>query len=365
MRAAADVVQDVLPVTAMNKERVNGKKVYIGLSGGVDSSAAACILKEAGAELTAFTLKLWKDDKYGKITEIEKASETAELLGIPHVVFDLSDEFYKYVITDFGNEYMSGRTPNPCVVCNKHIKFGKVFDLIPDDALLATGHYSSVVFDNGVYKIKKSADSRKDQTYMHYNLTQEKLARIVFPLGDKTKDESREIALKYNLPCHSVKDSQDICFIKNTGYKDFLKNELGIVSKEGNFVNDKGEPIGKHKGICEYTVGQRKGLGVSFGKPVFVTSINPSDNTVTLGESGSEFTKKIFVRDFNFIYENLTEPKKYDIKVRYSQNTVRGTVKPSGDIAEIEFDEPVRAAAPGQSAVFYEGDFLAGGGVII
>ena len=341
-----------------------GKKVYLGLSGGVDSSAAACILKEGGADVTAFTLKLWQNDKYGEITEIERAKSTAALLKIPHRVFDLSEEFHQFVITSFGEEYKKGRTPNPCVVCNKHIKFGKVFELIPEDAYIATGHYSSVVFEDGVYKIKKSKDAKKDQTYMHYNLTQDKLKRIIFPLSDKTKDEVREIARAYNLSCFNDKESQDICFIKNNGYKEFLKNELGIISEEGNFINEKGEPVGRHKGICEYTVGQRKGLGVSFGKPVFVTSINPVNNTVTLGEAGSEYTEIITVKDFNFIYENLKEPKKFDVKVRYSQNTVPATVIPDGDKLTVKFDSPVRAAAPGQSAVFYEGEYLAGGGII-
>ncbi len=347
----------------MNNQFLN-KKVYLGLSGGVDSSAAACILKEGGAFVTAFTLKLWNDDKYGEITEIKRAKEVAHALSIPHIVFDLSCDFHKSVITAFGEEYKKGRTPNPCVVCNKYIKFGKVFELIPEDAYVATGHYSSVICENGIYKIKKSKDAKKDQTYMHYNLTQDKLKRIIFPLSDKTKDEAREIVKAHNLSCHQDKESQDICFIKNCGYKEFLKNELGITSKEGNFINEKGEPIGRHKGICEYTVGQRKGLGVAFGKPMFVTSINPADNTITLGEAGSEFKESIRVKNFNYIYENLKEPKKLDVKVRYSQNTVPALVIPEKDELLIKFDYPVRAAAPGQSAVFYEGEYLYGGGVI-
>lgn len=362
-QAATDAAQAVQAVTAMNNILKN-KKVYLGLSGGVDSSAAACILKEQGADVTAFTLKLWRENKYGEITEIKRAKETADALGIPHVVFDLSDEFYKYVIEYFGREYKNGRTPNPCVMCNKHIKFGKVFELIGEDAFVATGHYSGVVFENGVYKIKKSKDSKKDQTYMHYNLTQDKLKRIIFPLSSKTKEEAREIVKAYGLSCCNDKESQDICFIKRSGYKEFLKNELGIVSKEGDFINEQGEPIGRHKGICEYTVGQRKKLGVAFGKPVFVTAINPKNNTVTLGEGGSEFVTSIEVKDFNFIYEDLKEPKKYDVKVRYSQNTVPALVTLQNDTLLVEFDFPVRAAAPGQSAVFYEGDYLAGGGVI-
>ena len=342
---------------------LKGKKVYIGLSGGVDSSAAACILKDAGADVTGFTLKLWRDNRYGDITEIKRAKEAADTIGIPHIVFDLSDDFYKYVIAPFGEEYMLGQTPNPCIFCNKHIKFGKVFSLVPEDAFVATGHYSSVVFENGLYKIKKPKDSKKDQTYMHYNLTQKDLKRIIFPLSDKTKEESRNIARINGLSCHNDKDSQDICFIKNSGYKEFIKNELSVISKEGDFLDVNGKVIGKHRGISEYTIGQRKGLG-AFGKPMFVTSINPKDNTVTLGEAGSEFVKSIKVKDYNFIYDDLNEPKSLDIKVRYSQNTERGLVSKKDGILYIEFENPVRAAAPGQSAVFYDGDYLFGGGII-
>ena len=340
------------------------KKVYAGLSGGVDSAVCAKLLIDEGYDVTAFTLKLWNDDRFGEITEIGRASEVASHLGIPHEVFNLSDEFYKYVVSPFGEEYMKGRTPNPCVVCNKYIKFGKVFDLIPEDAFVATGHYSSVVFEDGVYKIKKAKDIKKDQTYMHYNLTQDNLKRIIFPLASKTKDEVREIAKEIGLSCHSDKDSQDICFIKNKGYKEFLKDELSLSFTPGKFVDVNGNVLGEHKGICEYTVGQRKGLG-AFGKPMFVNSINPMENTVVLGEAGTEFTNEIKVKDFNFIYEIPAEPRMLDVKVRYSQKTEKGKLIHEGDILRIEFETPVRAAAPGQSAVFYDGEYLYGGGIII
>lgn len=340
-------------------------KVYIGLSGGVDSAVAAYLLKKEGYEVKGFTLKLWKNDRFGEITELERAEKAAKALDIPHEVFDLSEEFEKTVIENFKSEYASGRTPNPCVVCNKYIKFGKVFDLVPEDSYVATGHYSKVVCEDGLYKIKRSADLRKDQTYMHYNFSQRELSRVLFPLGDYTKEQVRAIAEELNLPSASSKDSQDICFIKDMGYKEFLYKHFEITDEEGDFLDCEGNIIGRHKGILSYTVGQRKGLGASFGKPMFVTRIDAGRNAVILGEAGNEFTDEIKVRDFNFIYRTPTEPESFGIKVRYSQYEAIGTLYPSEDALTVKFEKPVRAAAPGQSAVFYEGEYLFGGGIII
>lgn len=340
-------------------------KVYIGLSGGVDSSVAAWLLKEKGYEVTGFTLKLWRDDRFGEISEIEAAAKSAAFLGIPHTVFDLSDEFEKTVIGDFKREYRAGRTPNPCIVCNKHIKFGKVFELVPEEAYVATGHYSKIVYENGLFKIKRSADPKKDQTYMHYNFTQKELSRVIFPLGDYTKEQVRKIAERVKLPSAASKDSQDICFIRDIGYKEFLEKHFGVTDCEGDFLDTSGKVIGRHKGILSYTVGQRKGLGASFGKPMFVTAVDVENNTVTLGEAGEEFTEEIKVRDYNFIYRTPTEPECFGVKVRYSQFETMGVVIPGKDYLTVKFKSPVRAAAPGQSAVFYEGDYLFGGGIIV
>lgn len=346
------------------------KKVLLGVSGGVDSSVAAYLLQKQGYEVTGFTLKLWRDEIYGKTGFIGDAREVCRVLGIPHIVLDYSEEFRKTVIQNFRSEYELGRTPNPCVVCNKFIKFGKVFEQMyqMNYDYVATGHYSKVFYDekSGRYLIRKSSAHTKDQTYMHYNLSQEQLKHTLFVLGDYDKSQVRSIAAEAGLPTAGKKDSQEICFIENDDYIDFLKKQFGITGEPGNFIDETGNILGEHRGIIHYTIGQRKGLGIAFGQPMFVTEINAADNTVTLGRKGMEYRKEFVIRDTNFIpFDFLEEPQRFWGKVRYSQKEQPALLTPLSDKrVMVTFDEPQRAVTPGQSAVFYDGDILVGGGVI-
>lgn len=342
----------------------------MGVSGGVDSSVAAYLLQQQGYEVTGFTLKLWRDEVYGKMDFIEDAREVCRVLGIPHIVLDYSEEFRKTVIENFKTEYEKGRTPNPCIVCNKNIKFGKVFEQMEQMHYdyVATGHYSKVFYDetSGRYLIRKSSAQTKDQTYMHYNLSQQQLAHTLFVLGDYDKQQVREIAAQAGLPTAGKKDSQEICFIENDDYIDFLNKQFGITGTPGNFIDETGKVLGRHQGIIHYTIGQRKGLGIAFGQPMFVTAINAADNTVTLGEKGAEYREEFVIRDTNFLpFDTLEKPTRFMGKVRYSQKEQPALLTPLSDKrVKVVFDEPQRAVTPGQSAVFYDGDILVGGGVI-
>ncbi len=350
------------------------KKVMLGMSGGVDSSVAAYLLKEEGYDVVGVTLQLCPEntdsDGCNSSLAVRDAKKVAEKLGISFYVFDFKDLFDKKVIEYFTDEYLNGRTPNPCIACNKHIKFDAMLKKADEMGIdyIATGHYATVEYDDVSkrYLLKKSKTDAKDQTYVLYNLTQDKLSRILMPLGEYEKDEIRHIAEKIGIDVANKPDSQEICFVADNDYAGFIERRVGKVFPEGDFLDVNGNVIGKHRGIVHYTVGQRKGLG-AFGKPMFVVKVDAQNNTVILGEKGTEYKEYLVADNANFIsFDTLTEPVKVKCKVRYNQKEVPCTVYPyeNGKI-KVEFDNPQRAVTPGQSVVFYDGDVVVGGATIL
>ncbi len=344
------------------------EKVLVAMSGGVDSSAAAAMLIEQGYDVSGAIMKLWQEGQYfeGVNEDIENAQIVAEKLGIEFYIFDFSEKFAKEVVTPFCKEYIEGKTPNPCVFCNKHLKFGAFFDKAMEMGFdyVATGHYAQVVFENNTYNLH-CQHGAKDQSYVLYNLNQDILSHLLLPVGGLEKDIIREYAKKAGLPTFDKPDSQEICFIPDNDYAKFLENR-GCSTPIGDFVNKDGEIIGKHKGIMHYTIGQRKGLG-SFGSPKFVLSLNAENNQIVLGENDDLFTTTLMCDNVNFIDGRaLAEPLSAEIKIRYSAKAEKGTITPLEDGKyRVDFDTPVRAITPGQSAVFYDGDIILGGGKII
>ncbi len=345
------------------------KKVLVAMSGGVDSSAAAAMLIEKGYDVSGAIMKLWQNGQYfdGVNEDIENARIVANTLGINFHVFDFSKEFESQVVSPFCNEYIKGKTPNPCVFCNKHLKFGAFFEKAMEMGFdyVATGHYAKVIQDEkGKYTLH-CKQGAKDQSYVLYNLNQDILSHLLLPVGGLEKDVIREYAKKAGLPTFDRPDSQEICFIPDKDYARFLSSR-GYNTPVGDFVNQQGDVMGKHKGIMHYTVGQRKGLG-AFGSPKFVLSINGENNQVVLGENDDLFTTILMCDNVNFLDGRiLTEPLNAGIKIRYSAKAEAGTISPLEDGKyRVDFDTPVRAVTPGQSAVFYDGDILLGGGKIL
>ena len=344
----------------------------LGMSGGVDSSVSAAVLLHQGYDVTGVTLDLIdKNSPCHKFAckAISNAKSVANQLGMEHMCIDLSAKFSEYVIKDFISCYINGFTPNPCVRCNKYIKFGAMFEIAKNLGFdyIATGHYANIEYEDvkNRFLLKKS-QSKKDQSYFLYNLKQEHLARTIFPIGNREKSETRLIAQKYGLPTASNEDSQEICFIKDEKYTDFIYRNSGLEPKYGNFIDVNGNIIGTHRGVINYTIGQRKKLGMSFGKPMFVTDINSQDNTITLAEADEMSIKGLILKDVSFTYiQNLKEKIKVEIKTRYRSTPVPATVKPiRPEMVEVRFEYPHKCAAPGQSAVFYDGDIVIGGGII-
>jgi len=339
-------------------------RIMLGMSGGVDSSVAALLLKNSGADVVGVTLRLTKDDN-GE--NAEDAAAVAKALDIPHITYDLQADFKKTVTDYFVQEYQCGRTPNPCVVCNKAIKFGKMLDIAKEHNcdFIATGHYAKVEKDDksGLYSLKKASCAEKDQTYFLYTLTQEKLSKILMPLGSYEKDEVRALADQFQLVSAKKRDSQDICFIPDGDKNRYLKQFLPEMP--GNFVDINGNVLGTHKGIFHYTVGQRKGLGIAFGKPMFVLAIHAQNNTIVLGEAGSEFSKRCLVTDCNFLpFDAAPDGFECMCKVRYSAKETPCRLEKTKQGYHVRFSAPQRAITPGQAAVFYVEDTVIGGGTI-
>ena len=348
------------------------KTVIIGMSGGVDSSVAAYLLKEQGYNVIGVTMDTAiegiNDDKMQET--VNDAKRVADMLGIEHVVLNFRDEFKEKVVNYFIDEYMNGRTPNPCNVCNRTIKWQMLLNMFEkfNADFVATGHYARIdKLDNGRYAIRNSITANKDQTYALYNLTQEQLEKTIMPVGEYTKDEIRKIAEKIGLFVASKPDSQDICFIPDKDYNSFIEKYSGKSSVEGNFVDVTGNIIGKHKGITNYTIGQRKGLGIAMGHPVFVTEIRKASNEVVIGENDDLFKTEVMVTDFNFM--GISEEdidREFIGKIRYSHKGTRCHLKKVDENKYLcIFDEAVRAATPGQALVIYDGEYVAGGGTLI
>ncbi len=352
-----------------NIEIMKPEKIAIGMSGGVDSSVAASLLQKSGYEVIGITMILWDSDQ----SAIDDAKRVCKKLGIEHCCVDFREEFKAMVIDYFVEEYQNGRTPNPCIVCNRFLKFDamqKYAEMLGADKI-ATGHYAKIEFDekSGRYLLKQANSYAKDQTYALYSLTQEQLSKTIMPLGElESKDETREIAKSLGLNVADKADSMEICFIPDRDYVRFIERYSGKKCKPGDFVDTEGNVLGRHSGIINYTIGQRKGLGVTFGKPMFVTKIDAENNKVVLGEKGTEFSKELTANKLNFIpFENLAEPIEVVAKVRYSAKPANATVIPVGDdLVSVVFDAPQRAVTPGQAVVFYDKTDMSviGGGII-
>ena len=337
------------------------RRIFVGMSGGVDSAVSVLLLREQGFEVGGATMLLQPCG----FAEAEDAERSAMTLGICFYCFDWQAEFRRQVIEPFETVYHQGGTPNPCIFCNKTLKFGKFLEKALELGYdgVATGHYARVRAEQGRFLLYTAKDLAKDQTYMLYHLTQQQLAHVVFPMGDYTKEEARAKAGLAGLPVASKRDSQDICFIPDGDYLAFLKAD-GVVPRPGRFIGPKGEDLGPHKGQEAYTLGQRRGLEVAYGERIYVVGKRGGD--VLLGPNERLYSTRVPVGDVSFIpFDTLTFPIRAQAKVRYTPNAEPCTIHPAQNGVVLEFDQPQRAVTPGQAAVFYDGDLVLGGGTIL
>ena len=349
---------------------MSNKKVLLGMSGGVDSSVSALLLKEQGYEVIGITLQLFAGSCCNLDTNLD-AKSVCKTIGIPHITYDLRNEFKCRVIDDFINEYSNQRTPNPCIECNKHMKFSAMYDKAKELGCdyIATGHYAKTEFSEEYerYVLRKSENIAKDQSYVLYNIPKELIEKVIFPLGNfKSKTEIREIARKNDLKVANKPDSEDICFIQYGNYKKFLEENSDLKPMPGNIVNKKGEILGKHNGLYNYTIGQRKGLGISYKVPLFVIGFNKEKNELIVGENEETFQKEMLVNNINWLLiDKLEDKQEVLVKTRYSTKEDEAVIEQiDDDIVKVIFKEPAQRIPPGQSAVFYIGDIVLGGGKI-
>jgi len=345
------------------------KNVVIAMSGGVDSSVTAVLLKEEGYEVSAITMQLLPDTKLGALRKnIEDASGIADLLGIHHSILDISKKFEEEVIARFSKEYITGRTPNPCILCNQAIKFGYLLTTARKLGAdyIATGHYARIEYNSktGKYLLKKGIDLQKDQSYFLYSLTQQQLKSTLMPLGSRTKTEVKALAVSLGLPITNHTESQEICFIPSNNYRTFFTSS-GIESPPGPIIDKHGTELGQHKGIIHYTIGQRRGLGISGNDPYYVTQIQRESNTIVIGKKEDAYFSKLSACNVNWITDPATEPIGIYAKIRSLHKEVPGTLIPvTSDTVKVVFEEPQWAITPGQAVVFYQGDLVLGGGTI-
>ena len=331
------------------------------MSGGVDSAAAALLLKRDGYDVTGVTMLLSGNEK-----DAEDAASTCRAIGIEHITLDLRREFVELVERPFCEAYLKGETPNPCIICNKRIKLGKLLDYALENGYdaVATGHYARLDVIDGHTVLKRAADAKKDQSYMLWQLSEDQLSRVVFPLADLTKEEIRAITAEAELPSFDRRESQDICFVPDGDYVSFIKALTGHEPATGDFIDSFGRVLGKHSGNVRYTVGQRKGLGISLGEPAYVLRRDPIANTVTLGRDAELYMSEITLRDVN-LSPILSLPCRAEVKIRYAHTAAPAAIESLEDgRLKVVFDQPQRAPASGQSAVIYRDDLLVGGGFI-
>lgn len=357
------------------------KRVLVAMSGGIDSSVTALMLHEQGYEVIGITMKTWDYASSGgerkttgccSLDDINDARALSVDKGFPHFILDIREEFGDFIIDNFTNEYIAGRTPNPCVLCNTHIKWDALLKRADklDCDYIATGHYANVRFENGRYVVSKGLDENKDQSYVLWGLSQEALSRTLLPLGKYRKTEIRQMAADYGYTALAKKaESYEICFIPDNDYRGFLKRRVpGLQEKVqgGNFVDINGKVLGKHEGYPFYTIGQRKGLGIALGKPKFVVKIDADTNTVVLGDEEDLMTSEIYVRDINMgKYAEITDGMEVIGKIRYKDKGAPARLYKEGNMIRAEFIGEVSASTPGQSAVFYEGTDVVAGGFIL
>lgn len=342
------------------------KNAIIGLSGGVDSSTAAYLLQKEGYNVIGLNIDFWINMK--DTTSKKDSKNIARKLNIPIHTINVKEQFKKNVIEYFVKEYKEGKTPNPCVICNRCVKFQTLLDSCKtqNTQYIATGHYANIEKKNDRYILKKAKDKTKDQSYMLYNLNQEQLSKLLLPLGKYTKQEVRDIAKKTGLLTAKKKDSQEICFINDNDHHRFITEYSKEKPREGNFVDQQGNILGKHKGITKYTIGQRKGIGISANKPIFVIEINPTTNEITLGDEKELFKKEVYVKDLNWIaFEKLEKEIHANAKIRYAAREERAKLIPLADgKIKAVFEKAQRAPTPGQAIVFYSKEYVLGGGII-